>query len=428
MRFLKKIYSDSLLKNSIYLMATNLSNLILGFFFWVIATRYYTPDEVGTVSAVLSSMLLIAMVSSLGFPIALLFYLPRDPANASRIINSCMIASIAASLVFSLIFISGLEIWTPSLKPVLGGSEPAMLFAAVTVVSTVSALISGAFTAGRRSFFHMAKETLFGFVKIFPLVLFTGFGAMGIFLSWGIGLVLAVIMGFILLSRIWSEYSPRPMLDPIIKSMASFSAGNYIAMIFYSLPRLVLPIMIMNLISAESTGFFFIAMTVASLLHGIPQSISNSLLAESSDGEKLWSNVGKAVRFNAALLIPGLLLFVLFGKFVLNLFNPDYAENASTTLIILAATGLPLSLNTIFAAVRNTQKRVASVVKIHAAVAVITLALSVPLIRISGIEGAAAAYLAANTIAAIAVIFRMKDPAGFALKLVLSNAGKHSDR
>ncbi|KCZ71725.1 membrane protein involved in the export of O-antigen and teichoic acid [Candidatus Methanoperedens nitroreducens] len=428
MRFLKRIYSDSLLKNSIYLMATNLSNLILGFFFWVIATRYYTPDEVGTVSAVLSSMLLIAMVSSLGFPIALLFYLPRDPANARRIINSCMIASIAASLVFSLIFISGLEIWTPSLKPVLGDLEPAILFAAVTVVSTVSALISGAFTAGKRSFFHMAKETLFGFVKIFPLVLFAGFGAMGIFLSWGIGLVLAVIMGFILLYKVWKGYFLMLEFDPVIKSMVSFSAGNYIAGIFSSLPRFVLPIIIMNMISAESTGFFFIAMTVASLLHGVPLSISNSLLAESSDGEKFWGNVGKAVRFNVALLLPGLLLFVLLGKFFLNLFNPDYAENASTTLIILAAASIPLSLSSIFTAVRNTQKRVASVVKINAVKAAITLVLSVPLIKSSGIEGAAAAYLAANTIAAIAVIYKMKNPVEFALKLVLSKAGKHIDR
>ena len=44
MRFLRKIYNDSLIKNVFYLMITNLLNLILGFFFWIIVARYYSPD------------------------------------------------------------------------------------------------------------------------------------------------------------------------------------------------------------------------------------------------------------------------------------------------------------------------------------------------------------------------------------------------
>ncbi len=422
MRFIRKIYNDSLLKNALYLIATNLSNLILGFFFWVIAARYYTPHDVGTISAVLSSMFLIAMISSLGFPTTLVYYLPRDRGNANRIINSCMVASVAASFLFSLIFVAGLDIWAPPLKDALGNLELAALFAAVTVAMTVSSLISGAFIAGKRSSFQMTKETLFGFIKIIPLPLFAGIGAMGIFLSWGIGLLFAVILGFILVSVIWKGYIPVPTFDPVIKSMAGFSFGNYLAGIFSMLPRYLFPIIIVNLISAESTGFFFIAMTVAGLLHGIPQSMSSSLLAESSEGDELWGKVRKAIRFNLVLLIPGFLLFVLFGKFVLNLFNPSYALNASTTLIILAAASFPMSLNIIFTAVRNAQNRVVSVIKINAAMAVITLALSVPLMKSYGIEGAAAAYLIANTITAVIVIYRMKNPAGFIMRMIRQSA------
>jgi O-antigen/teichoic acid export membrane protein len=412
MHFLRDICRDSLLKNSVYLIATNFSNLIIGFFFWVIAARYYTPHDVGAISALLSSMFLIAMVSSLGFPTALLFYLPRDRKNAGRIINSCLITGTASSLLFSAIFISGLNIWMPALEQMFDSLEYAALFAAVTTASTVSALISGAFIAGRRSSFHMTKEVFFGSVKILPLPLLAGCGAMGIFLSWGTGLVLAVILGFFLLSMVW-KYIPMPALDPIIKNMAGYSFGNYIAGIFNALPRFILPIMIVNLISAEETGFFFIAMMVAGLLYGIPQSLSSSLLAESSESGELQDKVRRAIRFNAALVFPGLLLFVLFGKFVLSLFNPSYAENASTTLIILAGASLPLSINTIFTAVRNAQKRVASVVKINLAIAVAALALAFPLMKMSGIEGAALAYLLANSAAAIVVIYKMKNPAGF---------------
>lgn len=413
MQFFRALFRDSLLKNAFYLMATNFTNLILGFIFWVIAARYYTPYDIGNISAVLSSMFLIAMISSMGFPTSLIFYLPKDRKNAGRIINSCIIASIAASIIFSSLYIFGIDIWTPALRSMFSSLEYDVIFISVTIFSTVSGLISSAFTAGKRSSFHMTKETLFGFAKILPLSFLSGLGAIGIFLSWGISLVIALILGFFLLSIVWKGYLPRLALDPIIKSMAGYSAWNFLADLFNALPRLVLPILIVNLISPEATGFFFIAMMVAGLLYGIPQSISNSLLAETSDGGQLWDKVGRAIRFNVALVLPGFLLFVFFGKFVLNLFNPSYAQNASTTLIILAAASLPLSVNTIFTAVRNSQKKVKSVVKINFAISVITLFLAVPFMKLWGINGAAASYLLANVACAIAVVYSMRKPAQF---------------
>jgi O-antigen/teichoic acid export membrane protein len=143
----------------------------------------------------------------------------------------------------------------------------------------------------------MTKENIFGFIKIFPLTLFAGLGTMGIFLSWSVGLVSSMIIGFTLLSKLW-KYSPMLTFDPIIKNMTRFSAGNYVSGIFYALPRLILPIMIINLISAESAGYFFIASTMAGLLYGISQSISSSFLAESYDKDKFWNNVNKAIKFN----------------------------------------------------------------------------------------------------------------------------------
>ena len=282
-------------------------------------------------------------------------------------------------------------------------------------MTTVSLLMSGTFTAERRSSFTMIKENLFNLVKIFPLILFVGFGAMGIFISWGIGLVMAMIIGLILLYKI-SKYLPKFTFDPIIKNMAGYSARNYIAGILSSLPGLILPIMIARLISTESAGYFFIAITVTGLLYGIPQSISSSLLAESFKGD-IWEKVGKAVRFNLFLLISGLLLFMIFGKFVLNIFNHSYAENATTTLIILAMASVPLSTINIFNTVRNAQKRVGSTIKINAVVTIITLILAIPLMKILNIEGAALAYLIGNIIGALIVIIRIKNPTEFALKL-----------
>lgn len=410
------LFKDSLLKNSIYLMATNFITYFIGFFFWVIAARYYSPKDIGITSAIFSGVSLISVIGSLGLSRALIYYLPREK-NTDKIISSCLAINIISSMIFSLVFILGFKIWSPELMGTLNNIEDVLIFIIIAMAVSVSGLIGAAFTAGRRSSFQMVKEVVYHFAKIFPLIFLVEFGAMGIIISIGIGLALSTTIGFILLFKIW-KYLPRLSLDPIIKSMAKFSAGNYIADIFSNLPRLILPIMILNMIGAKSAGYFYIAIMMATLLYGISQSISSSLLVESSDKDKFWNNVNKSIKFNLIILIPGLLSFIVFGKFILGIFNPDYAENATLTMIILAATSLPLSLINIFNTVRNAQNRVMGMIKMNILVASITLILSIPLIRFMNIEGIAISYLIANIIGALIVINRIKNPKEFTIKLL----------
>jgi O-antigen/teichoic acid export membrane protein len=79
---------------------------------------------------------------------------------------------------------------------------------------------------------------------------------------------------------------------------------------------------------------------------------------------------------------------------------------------------IPLSLVNIFNTVRNAQNRVSSMIKMNIVVAGITLILSVPLIKIMSIEGVATSYLIANTVGALIVVSRLKNPKEFTLKLL----------
>lgn len=410
------ILKDSILKNSIYLIATNFSNLAIGFFFWMIVARYYTPDDVGKVSAILSSMFLISMISTVGLPMALTFYLPRysDKGQITKIISSCITLSIITSIIFSVVFILGINIWAPKLDSLLD-PKLAIIFILSTIFTTISALMIGMFTAGKRSSFHMIKENIFGLARISLIILMVNLGAIGIFVSWSIGLMIAVITGFVFLSKLW-KYTPSIKLDPIVKDMTHFSIANYIAGIFYNLPKFIFPVMIIHMLSEAEAGYYFIAMAVASLLFGISEAIAGPFIAESKDTEKFWNNVNKVIKFNVLLLIPGILLFLILGKFVLNLFNPNYAIHSFNAMIILAVTSIPLSLVVIFNMIKNSQKKVITVIKVDAVVTVITLILSIFLIRI-GIEGIALSYLIANTVMAIIIIFKMKNPIEFIYNL-----------
>ena len=396
-------------------MISNVFSLIIGFVFWIIAARYYTPYDIGIVSVMLSGTYLISMICTFGFPAALMFYLPRDPKNANRIINSCMIISIVASIILSLIWILRIDIWIPKLESSIN-SIYIMIFIILSVLETINSIMLNVFLAGRKSSYSLVKDTVFNISKMFPIILFTGLGAIGILLSWTIGSILSIIVGFFLLYKLW-KYIPTFTVDRIIKNMFVLSAGNYIAGIIGYLPISVLPIIIANLVSTEAAGYFFISMTIANVLNAIPKYIANSLLVESSNVDKFRDNVNTAIRFGIAIVFPGVLLFMILGKYILNLFNTSYADYSLTTLIILSISSIPMLLNNIFNTVRNSQKRVISIIINNLVIAGITITLSIFLLKSMGIEGAAISYLIANTFVAIAIIYSIKNPVEFTLKL-----------
>lgn len=410
------ILADSLIKNSIWLMIASFFSAFLGVIFWITASRFYSPKDIGIISAVFSATGLISNISSIGLPTALVYYLPRNFKSSNKIIDSSLITSVIVSIIFSFIFLFGLEVWSPELK-ILTDLKFAVVFIIFTTVTTISGLMGGAIIAGRRALYTIFKDNLYHIIKLFSLAIFAGLGIFGMFISLSIGMIVAVIIGFILLYKTW-KYIPSLKFDPIIKYIARFSLENFIAGNLYNLPKLILPIMIVNTISAESTGYFYIAMTAAGLLFGISLSVSSSLLAESHNKEKFENNINNAIGFNILLLIPGILFFIIFGKFILNIFSPSYAENATGVLIILSIASIPLSFINIFNGVRNSQNRVGSTIKMNLIVCILTIILTIPLMKTNGIEGVAIAILIANMIGAIIVINRIKNPVEFTLKII----------
>ena len=82
-----------LYKNSVFLIASSTSAAGSGFFFWVIAARFYSAEEVGLASAIISAMGLVSLLSLLGFDISLVRFLP-EREDKQEPINSCLTISL----------------------------------------------------------------------------------------------------------------------------------------------------------------------------------------------------------------------------------------------------------------------------------------------------------------------------------------------
>ena len=191
----------------------------------------------------------------------------------------------------------------------------------------------------------------------------------------------------------------------LIGNMVRFSLANYVTALLWFAPIFVLPLMVVNLVGAEPSAYFYIAWSICIVLFTIPVSISFSLFAEGShNDEGLGRNIRRSLIFNFLIVIPAMLLIVLIGDRLLLVFGPSYADNATNLLRLLVLSLVPGSLNQIYFGVKRVEMKMKSVICLSAFIAIITLALSWFLLPRMGIVGAGVAWLSSQGAAALVII------------------------
>jgi O-antigen/teichoic acid export membrane protein len=349
-----------LYRNSFFLMANTVVTSGLGFFFWMVVARFYTEAEVGWGAAIISSISLLAMLSIPGFGAALIRFLPKAE-NPQAMINSCLTISGVIAVVLSVIFVAGLDIWSPALSFIRQNVIFAAAFVFFVLAQTLYGAIASVFIARRRADFTLYKSAVFSLLKIpLPILMVLFFHAFGIAASWGMAAAVALIVAlFFFIPRVQPHYKPVPSFNPgIIGSMWRYSSGSYLARLFNAAPALILPVMVVNLLGAEQNAHFYVAWMIAGLLFAIPAAVSNSLFAEGAHFENaLWSNVTKSLKFVFVILVPAVVLVLLAGKWLLLLFGEGYSVSGLLLLRILCLSSLFSGVSIIYTATLRVEDR-----------------------------------------------------------------------
>ncbi|MEA3253892.1 MAG: oligosaccharide flippase family protein [Chloroflexota bacterium] len=398
-----------LYKNAYYLMANTVTTSLLGFVFWMVVAKFYNPADVGLASALIAATGLLASLSNLGLGFGLIKFLPNTGEKATRMINSCFTISGLVSVFAALIFLGGLDFWSPAL--LLIREHPIFLFAFLTftVVFTLSPLLDQTFIAERSAKFAFIKNVAAGVIKIpIPVMLAAFFGAFGIFASAGLGVgIAAAVAALWLLPRMERGYRPFPTLQKeVVNDMIHYSLGNYVAQLLWVAPSLVFPLMVVNVLSAEANAHFYIAWMIAGLVMMIPNAISISLFAEGSYNEKeLLQNTKKSLVLAILVVLPAVLLVFALGSKVLLLFGETYSRNATTLLRVLVISSFPLSINYLYLSFCRVRRNVKGLIRISAVASCLALGLTYPLIVRVGILGMGIGWTITQSLVALIIIF-----------------------
>lgn len=394
---------DPLYKNSFYILLTLIMGSIFGFFFWIVAAKIYPQDYVGLNTALISAVNLLAILSFLGLDQSIIRFFPHGE-RLKILITSTIIITIF-SILFGVIFVLGIDIWSPQLAVV---KNNLLAFFISLVAFSLTTPLANAFIALRKSRYYFYQNILMG-TRVF-LVLLPFFGKFGIFISFGISSIIAVLFSIYFMYKIKvrkvkiKEYFQ--INKEFIVDSFHFSAGNYFFVLLITIPGYILPIIVLNVLGSTQTAYYFIAYTVASILFMIPAAFSTSLFVEGSHGESIRKNTIKSAIAIFSILTPLAVILFLFGGYLLGLIGSSYVEGFPLlqTLII---SSFFYGICQIYFSVSKIQKSTKDLIIISLLIFILLIGLSYPLMSQFGILGVGYSWIISYLMASIYAIFKI---------------------
>ncbi len=401
---IRRLYRASLYRNAAYLILSAVALGLTGFAYWIAAARLYPDDEVGVATATVSAMTLLSMLSLLGLDYALIRFIPGSGERSRDIMNSALTIGTAASLVMALVFIAGLDWWSPGLHALV--EQPGLLLAFVlsVAVTTAFTLLQRIFSAKLRSSYALVIGLVFGLLRFLPLAVIAASSMpLGIFYAWVIALCVATTTGFLLLPRVEPGYRPSlTVRRHLVSPMLRFAFANYLANISMTVAGSVLPLLVLYVLGKEQTAYFYVAWTYSTVIVSVLSGVTISLFAEGShDRERLKEYIQKSLKLTAIILVPVVGLTLLLGSRILLVFGEAYSANATRLLWLLAASAVPLGINATYIAVMRVFGETRGIVAVTLASTVITLGSSPTLLSRMGLTGVGVAWLVSQALVAL---------------------------
>jgi len=399
----KPLYS-----NAFYLMLNNVITCLFGFAFWNIMARYFLPSQVGIGASLIAASSLIGVLAELGLRIGLIRFVPDSGENTGLLINSAFTLAGLSSLIGGLIYIAGINIWSPALSIIQENILLLLQFLIFTITNTLSGLTDSSLIAGRSSRYVLLKNTLVSILKIpLPIYVFANLEGYGIFTGNGISFAVAVLITWLFfLPKVYKGFLPRAVISKdLLQKVLPYSSANYMANILNMSPQFIYPLMVLNILGPESSAYFYIAWMMTMVLVVIPNGVSQSLLAEGSHDPKKMGRDGRGVLYlSLALSVPAVAVMVVMAGWLLHFFGPGYAENGTEVFRFLALAIIPQCVNTLYITVNQVRKQVYLIIIQTGFLAIVAIGVGYWWFGHAGLPGVGMAYLLAHSVLALAVI------------------------
>lgn len=338
------IRTDHLVRNSLYLILGSGVQAALGFTFWILMARLYSTDDVGKASSLISATSLITYFSLFGLNTTLMRFLPTSRSKHSLVTTSFMVVAGAGALI-GLVYI----LLTPVIAPQLAfvAHQPTLVlgFVLLTSAAALNNLTDSVFIASRKANLCAVTDGVVGGIsKIIFGVILTGAGSYGLYGASGAGYAAAALASMFLIRITFGWRPSLKRVSQTLKPLLKFSGANYVANAVELLPTLVVPLIVLDRLGAESAAYYFVAFQVSGLLYAAVYAVESSFMAEGSRADADWRAIrARSRRLAFRVFVPGAVVLALAAHWVLMAFGSAYSQHGTASLVLLAFSVIPLA-------------------------------------------------------------------------------------
>ncbi|SIM50536.1 lipopolysaccharide biosynthesis protein [Micromonospora cremea] len=406
---LRQHLRDPLNGNVYALMLNTALSSLLGIAYWALAARLYSPAQLGVGAATVSTMTFLSNLSQLNLNGALARFLPAAGGQGSRLVGYAYGVTCLAALVLSTGFLLLAPLVSDQLDFLHRSPLIALAFALSVAGWCVFTLQDSVLTALRGVVWVPLENTVFGLAKIALLVLLAGaVPSLGIFISWNLAVVAALIpVNVLVFRRLLPRQRARPTgaALPHRRVLARFVALDYVGYLFMQAGTNALPLIVTARLGAEANGVFYVAWLLGGSLELVAYHFGTSLTVEAAtDESRLAAYARQVLRRGLLLFVPAVVLLCLSAPLLLALFGGDYASTGADTLRLFAVAVLPKLVLTIFVAASRVQRRVGRIIAVQASTSTLVVALALVAMAEVGVAGVGIAYLAGQIVVTAAVL------------------------
>lgn len=313
----------------------------LGFVYWWLAARSFSPEAIGKASALLSLMGLAGILGEAGLGTLLTGEIIRRPGCQRGLIAAAALAALVLSLGAS-----GLGLLLLSLASgALGGVNSSPLSDLWLIVGSgltgLCFIIDQAFVGMLQSTVRMLRQLLFSAGKLVFLAAVAMSVAMWsgdestILMTWVAAQMVSLVVAELLARRYGGSLIQRPDFRQL-RALKRKAAHHYMLDLGIQAPSMIMPYLVTVLLSPTSNAAFTVIWMVVSVASVVPGALATVLfpiirLEPDQYRDKMLLSLASSLAFAIACS----LLVFMYSSEILSVFNPVYAEIGGASLRFL---------------------------------------------------------------------------------------------
>jgi O-antigen/teichoic acid export membrane protein len=400
MRFRQLIFSSATL------MASQLLTAGVGFFFWFVAARRFDQASVGFTSGVISAMMLLGALSTVGLGTLLIREMPQNPGREHRMLSAALIASAVLGGIAGAGFVVIAPLLSHEFAPLT--TDPRVWISVIVGSSLTAASLNA--DQALIGLLHPGLQLLRNAVAAAGrLGLLSGAVLLGLQAgnavmlgSWSVALVLSLALLALLALQRGRLGSAFPPAWEVVDLRRSSALKHHILNLSIQIPGWVMPLMTVAVLSAATNARFYVAWLLVGLASFVPVAFTWSLYAGSARDLTSLARVGKITLFLSLLaaFLSAIGLWVL-GHPMLSVLGSSYATVATGPLQILSITLLPSVIKAHYVTIHRVRGTLTSASIIVAGAGALEIVGATIGARLGDLTGLSLGLLAAMSLEAI---------------------------